>query len=258
MSAVGGARFLVLRGRFGMSEELAGLDRIAEPFRTPVRQYAGLIREIADDKAKALSLFGAIVAGMFDPKRHAIKNVLVLEAVDLSILRRLATYGAKLGKDRIAAPLIMTPDYVKSSLDTFPLELLEIQQQHLTLFGEDHFHDLAFEDAHVRLQCEREMKAVLIGLRQGLLAAAGQQKLLGALELSVGEALMRTFRGLLWLKGQRQAKSAVEMIAEVEKITQRQLPGVRLALEPSAADGWIEFESLYRDVEALGKAADAW
>ena len=33
-----------------MSEELAGLDRIAEPFRTPVRQYAGLVREIAGDK----------------------------------------------------------------------------------------------------------------------------------------------------------------------------------------------------------------
>ncbi|MHC4236096.1 MAG: hypothetical protein ACYSUQ_13350, partial [Planctomycetota bacterium] len=110
-----------------MAEELAGLDRITESLRLPIRQYAGLVRDIAGPNAGALTLFGPVVAGVFDPKRHAVKSVLVLKAVDLSILRRLAEHGAKLGKARISAPLIMTPQYIKASLDTFPLELLEIQ-----------------------------------------------------------------------------------------------------------------------------------
>ncbi|MHC4063474.1 MAG: hypothetical protein ACYSUI_03085 [Planctomycetota bacterium] len=241
-----------------MAEELAGLDRITESLRLPIRQYAGLVRDIAGPNAGALTLFGPVVAGVFDPKRHAVKSVLVLKAVDLPILRRLAEHGAKLGKARISAPLIMTPEYIKASLDTFPLELLEIQQQHLNLFGEDHFGDLTFDEAHIRLQCERELKVVLIGLRQGLLAATGKEKFLGGLEMNLGEALMRTLRGLLLLKGQRQAKPAVAVIAEVEKITERKLLGVRQALDASATHGWSEFESLYRDVEALGELADAW
>ena len=77
----------------------------------------------------------------------------------------------------------MTPDYIRSSVDTFPLELIEIQQMHLTLFSEVSFDELTFQDGHVRLQCERELKALLIGLRQVLLASAGEEKFIGVLEV---------------------------------------------------------------------------
>lgn len=241
-----------------MAVETAGLDRVAEAMRGPIERYAGLVQELAGEQAKALTLFGAIAAGSFDDSRHTVRNVVVLGLVDLGILRKLAEHGTKLGKARIAAPLIMTPEYIKASVDTFPLELIEIHQNHVVVFGEDYFEGLTFEDANVRLQCERELKTVLIGLRQGLLAAAGREKLLAAFETDVGEELLRTLRGLLWLKGQRGAKPAVEVIAEIEKITERRLAGVRGAIDASAPRGWGEFEAFYRDVEALGEIVDAW
>lgn len=241
-----------------MVEEWVGLNRVVASMRGPLQEYVSHVKELAGPNAKALTLFGAVVAGSFDPSRHTARNVLVVDHIDLSMLRRLAERGVRFGKARIAAPLVMTPDYIKTSLDTFPLELIEIHQQHLTVFGDDYFQDLSFDDAHVRLQCERELKAILIGLRQGLLAAAGQEKFIGALEMDVGEGLMRTLRGLLWLKGRKEAKPATEVVAEVEKIADRKLMGVRTALDSAAHHGWDEFERLYRDVEALGKIADAW
>ena len=171
---------------------------------------------------------------------------------------RIALQGVKFGKAGITAPLIMTPDYIKTSLDTFPLELIEIGQHHLTIFGDDYFNDLNFEDKHVRLQCERELKTILIGLRQGLLAAAGREKFIGALEVDIGEALLRTLRGMLWLKGDRAAKPSAEVLAEVEKIADRKLSGVRAALDASGHHGWDEFDKLYQDVEALGEIANDW
>ncbi len=241
-----------------MTDELVGLDRVIEPIRGPLRQYAGLVRELAGSNAKALTLFGAVVADAFDPKRHTARSVLVVDRVDLAMLRRLSEHGAKLGKANIAAPLVMTPEYVKASLDTFPLEMIEIKQQHLVLFGDDHFQDLAFQDVHVRLQCERELKVILIGLRQGLLAAAGREKFISALDAQVGDTLVRTLRGLLWLKNRRTGKPATEVVDEVEKIVERKLSGLRTALDPAAQHGWDEFERLYQDVEALGEAVNAW
>ncbi len=232
--------------------------RVAQPMHKPLREYAELIRELAAASAKGLTLFGAIVAGSFDASRQTARSVLVLDSVDLSILRRLAEHGGKLGKASIAAPLIMTPEYVKTSLDTFPLEFLEIKQQHVTIFGDDYFEELSLTDAHVRLQCERELKAVLIGLRQGLLAAAGREKFIGAMEMDAGEGLMRTLRGMLWLKGQKESKRAADVIVEVEKIADRKLPGISIALDPTARHGWAEFENLYHDVEALGEIANGW
>ena len=241
-----------------MTQEATGFDRVVAPMRKPLEDYAQLVKELAGANAKALTLFGAIVAGSFDTDRHTARSVLVVDRVDLSMLRRLAQHGVQLGKARIAAPLIMTPEYTKASLDTFPLELIAIKQQHVTIFGEDYFEGLSFEDGHIRLQCERELKAILIGLRQGLLAAAGREKFIGALEVDVAEGLMRTLRGLLWLKGQKDGKPATEVLAEVEKTAERKLAGVRIALDPAARHGWDEFESLYHDVESLGEIANGW
>jgi len=241
-----------------MAQELAGLDRVVETMRQPLQDYTQLVQGLAGANAKSLALFGAIATGSFDASRHTARNVLVVTRVDLSMLRKLAEQGTRLGKSSIAAPLVMTPEYIAASLDTFPLELLEIHQNHLVVFGEDHFNDLSFDEGHIRLQCERELKTVLIGLRQGLLAAAGREKFLGALEVDAAEGLMRTLRGMLWLKGQKDPKPAPDVLTAVEKIAGRKLAGVRAALDRAAHHGWSEFESLYCDVEALGEVADAW
>ncbi len=241
-----------------MSTEFKGLDRIIEPMRQPIQRYAEQVRALAGDNALALTLFGAIAAGSFDMHRHTVRNVLVLGSVDLEMLRRLAKEGAKIGKARISAPVIMTPTYIEASLDSFPLELIEIHQCHITLFGHDHFETLSFTDAHVRIQCERELKTILIGMRQGLLAAAGREKLIATVETDVAETLIRTFRGLLWLKGQKDARPAVQVISDVENIIGRQLAGLRAALSVSEPHGWDLFRTLYEDVEAVGKIVDAW
>lgn len=234
------------------------LGRIVEAMRQPVRNYSDLVRHLGGENARGLTLFGAILSDSFDVQRHTVRSVLVLERVDLSLLRRLADQGVKLGKAHITAPLIMTPQYVKESLDTFPLEFLEIVQHHVTVFGEDVFADLSFSDADIRLQCERELKTILIGLRQGLLAAAGRDTFLSALQKDIGEALMRTLRGLLWLKGHKEPRPARDVLDQVETLTQSGLSGVRTALDPDAEHGWSQFETLYRDVEGLGEMVNGW
>ncbi|MFQ5491203.1 MAG: hypothetical protein ACE5GE_10810 [Phycisphaerae bacterium] len=241
-----------------MADEMTGLDRVVSSLREPLRAYAGLLREIHGAGALALTCFGAATTDRFDPQQHVVRNVLLLDKVDLGALRRLAEYGSKLGKQQIAAPLIMTEPYIKASLDTFPLELIEIQQTGVTLFGEDHFKALEFEEGHIRLQCERDLKALLIGLRQGLLAAAGREKLIANLETGVAEPLFRTLRGMLWLKGQKTPKPATETLSEIEKLADRKLSGIRTAMDARATHGWAAFESLYQDVEALGRLVDGW
>ena len=109
-----------------------------------------------------------------------------------------------------------------------------------------------------RLQCERELKSILISLRQGLLAAAGRHSFLEAVAIELGEKLVRTMRGMLWLKGRKEAKPAAAVVAEVEGLTDRRLDGVRAALDSGADHGWSEFEKLYEDVASLGNTVDGW
>ncbi len=241
-----------------IATETSILDAIIEQLREPVSDFSDLVQQLSGSNAESLTIFGALAGGSFDPKRHTVRSVLVLDKIDLDLLRRLAEEGERLGKSGFAAPLIMTPDYIAASLDTFPLELIEIHQCHVNVFGTDHFGDLKFEDHHVRLQCEREFKSILISLRQGLLAAAGRENVLEAVEVDIAEQLVRTLRGMLWLKGSRDAKPAPAVVDEVSAMIDRRLDGARAALDPHVRHGWEAFQKLYQDVAAVGDIVDAW
>ncbi|MFH1419954.1 MAG: hypothetical protein ABII12_16900 [Planctomycetota bacterium] len=232
------------------------LTQTAESMRSALAGYTELVQRMAGDNLAGLTVFGAVLLPEYDPSRSAAASVLVLNKIDLKLLHNLAEQGAAFGRDHIRAPLVMTPDYINASLDTFPLEFLEIQQRHATLIGRNFFDDLAFEPDHMRLQCEREFKRILIQLRQGLLAAAGREKLLGELEAAVGDELIRTLRGLLWLKGRKEPLPRPEVLAEGEKLVDGSLSGLRTAIQQYGEHGWAEFTGLYEDVEKLAKVAD--
>ena len=95
-------------------------------------------------------------------------------------------------------------------------------------------------------------------MRQALLASAGREKALGAIEADVIERLMRTLRGLLWLHGQKEGLSAKQSLEQIEQSTQRSLPGIRQALHGGAQRGWEEFQALYQDIDGLRTFVDAW
>ena len=241
-----------------MSDPTLNLSPIINAMQAPIRCYAERIRELGGTNALTLLLFGSLAAGTFDLGRHTVRNVLVLQSVDLDMLRQLAKDGAKLGKDRIAAPLIMTPEYIEASVDVFPLEFIEIQQRHLCVFGPDHFEGLTFHPTHVRLQCERELKTLLISMRQALLSAAGHEKLFKTIEADVADRLMRTLRGLLWLNEKKEGLSVLQTIEEVEQSTKHPLPGLRDAIQETGQHGWTEYQTLYHEIDALRKLVDAW
>jgi hypothetical protein len=234
------------------------MERVVAPMRERVGSYARLIQALFGESGKALTVFGSVLIDGFNVDRDTVRSVLVVERIELPLLRRLADRGAKLGKTGVAAPLIMTPAHIRTSLDTFPLELMEIQQRHATLFGQDYFSELTFNNAHVRLQCERELKRILIAMRQGLLASAGRERLVPVMGKDAADDLVRTLRGLLWLKGHKEYMDAAGVVTEIETLTTRKLPGVRTALHPATTPGWADFDRLYLDVETLGEIVNAW
>ena len=220
-------------------------------------QFTQALLELAGDNLLGLSAFGGWLET--DPffENTPARSVAVLKRVDLKMLDRLASSGAKFGKSNISAPLMMTPEYIKSSCDVFPLELLEIQQLHTPIVGEDHFAELTFAQGDVRLQCEREFKGELIQLRQGLLAAAGRHKLLPELCRACAARIVRMLRGVLLLGGVSPApKLTREIVKQAAETTDRPLDTLaRIVATPSEID-FDAFERFYTEVDGLTSYVD--
>jgi hypothetical protein len=242
------------RGAAG--EQLPDLSQVPEPLRAPLRQFATRVQELAGDNALAWTLYGPAIAEP-DP-RHAIHSMLVLRGVDLDMLRRLAAEGPNYSRVKLAPPLVSTPKLLKTSCDVFPLELIEVQQKYVVALGEDFFSGLKFADRNVRLQCERELQVLMIGLRQGLLAGAGKEQHMGLLRHHWSHGLLRTLRGMLWLKGAKDWMPAKGVLEAVGTHVNRPLAGIRHAVAATEPVNWPAFQNLYADVESLETAVDGW
>ena len=139
--------------------------------------------------------------------------------MDLTFLEFLAPLGKKYGKKKIAAPLIMTPEYIENSFDVFPIEFLNIELLHHTVFGEDIFQDLVINNSELRHQCERELKVKLIGLRQGFISASGNQGILAKGFADSFAGYMPLFKTIIVLQGKVAPRNNTEIITILETLT---------------------------------------
>jgi hypothetical protein len=225
---------------------------IPEARRAGVERYVAVVRRVVGDAALGLAAFGPGLAG--ERARHPLDSVLLIARDDLELLRRLGREGGALARDLVAPPVILTPEALSRSRDTFPLELIEIAETRVPLSGDDRFGDLEFAREHVRLQCERELKSVGVGMRQRVLRAGGDVAALRPHELA--DAAVRVLRGLLHLQQAPPQRHAPEVITVAQQTLGRPLPAIRAAWSGEA--GWEAYAALYAEVEALGALVDGW
>ncbi len=231
-------------------------EGLPEPAQGPVKDLVALIAHLAGDNLRGIAVFGRVCTSDYVPETTLVRSVVVLGGMDLLLLDRLRRQGLRLGRRHLQAPLMMTPAYIDESRDTFPLELLEIQQLHAMVFGPDVFASVEFEPRHMRLQAERELKGELINLRQGLLSSAGKDKLLWPLCLEALTQTLRVLRGLCWLKKAPCPPGDRALLEAAQKLTGIDLSALGGVCEGSGRMDFVSFQQFYRDVERLSDYVD--
>ena len=184
--------------------------------------------------------------------------------MDLQFLEDFAPLGIKYGKKRVSAPLIMTPDYIKDSLDVFPIEFLNIKILHYTVFGEDIFDDLEINPSDLRHQCERELKVKLIGLRQGYLSSSGNAKILTEGFMNTFAGYIPLFRGIIVLYDQQAPKDYNKVLTTLQEMSGVNTAVFRTVLNLKKEREKLSiqklntlFEDYYEAIEKLGDLVDA-
>jgi hypothetical protein len=184
------------------------LAPLRSEIRDAVRTFAEKLIEKLGENLKSITIVGSSLTEDFVPGKSDINSVLVLAKQHLGSLNALADMARSMRKKKLAAPLLMTPAYIRRSRDVFGIELLDFQLIHQTILGDDPFAELSFAKKDVRLQCERELKAMLIRLRQGYIAAAGQKRLIRDILISAVSGLVPLLRAMLWLKDSNRPSQA--------------------------------------------------
>lgn len=165
----------------------------------------------------SVTLYGSAAGGDFNPETSDINLLLVLKDTSLAELEKSADIQEKWMKKRFTRPLFMDPAYIARSLDSFPMEFLNMKGCYKVLAGEDVLGPVNIDPGHLRLQLERELKGKSLHLTQEWLNTGKKPKLVKMLmEISMRD-FAAVFRALLFLKDAPIPKQRMELFSAVSK-----------------------------------------
>ncbi len=197
------------------------LDSLRQQVRSSIETFAEKLIEKLGENLQSITVVGSSLTQDYKHGISDINTVLVIDKPTLLSLDAIAGLAKPISKHKISAPLLMTTAYIERSIDVFGIEFLDFQLTHQTILGSDPFATLTFDKKNVRLQCERELKAMLIRLRQGYIAAAAHKKLIRDILISTTKGLAPLLRAMLWLKDinrQAEAQQTFKKTADVFSI----------------------------------------
>jgi hypothetical protein len=166
-----------------------------------INDFVSRLRAAAGANLESVILFGSAVAGDFHPEFSNVNLFCVIRDSSFASLQSLAPAVKWWNAQRQPPPLFMTRDEIERSTDVFTIELLDMQQHHRVLFGEDVVQGLSIPGSLHRLQVEYELREKLALLRQHLLLASGNDSRMWELLLRSVSSFATLFRHALIVLG---------------------------------------------------------
>jgi hypothetical protein len=141
-----------------------------------ITEFVERVRGAAGANLESVILFGSAVSGDFHSEFSNLNLFCVLRDSSFSSLQALAPVAQWWDREKQPLPLFMTRDELTRSTDVFTIELMDMQQHHRVLFGDDVLKELRIPLHLHRVQVEYELREKLILFRQQLLLTAGNKR----------------------------------------------------------------------------------
>jgi hypothetical protein len=181
--------------------KLKNLVKLPEEVAKLIEPYLSKLLDIYGSRLESAVVYGSATAGDFVAGKSNVNIAIVLDRVDVETLGKALRTVSDGRRRRIVAPLFLTRSFIERSSDVFPLEFIEIKDNHVVVFGEEIFSALAIDQSNLRLQCEEQLKGAILRLRQAYLELGLGKKGIEAILIDSLTSIIPAMRGALRLKG---------------------------------------------------------
>ena len=183
-----------------------------------LNEFVQRARNAAGENLQAVILFGSAASGDFEPGFSDLNVLCVLRDASPAALLAMSDVARWWARQKQPPPLVMTRQELERTTDVFTIELLDMQQHHRVLFGEDVVAGLQVPfDLH-RVQVEYELREKLVLLRQEYLLAGGKDRVVWQLMLHTLPSFITLFRHALIALGKPPTAGRREAIEALGKV----------------------------------------
>jgi predicted nucleotidyltransferase len=185
-------------------------------------EVLNLLKRIYADQLGSVIVYGSFVKESFTPGSSDVNLLIVLSKSEENRIRSIGREGYSLFKRYNITPLILSETEFKNSADVFPMEYLDLQENHEVLYGRDVTGDLVIGKENLRHEVEHQLRGSLVSLRQLAIAADRKRPFWkGAVRRELQRwygSLAAILRGVLRLKADATApQDHRELVSEVNR-----------------------------------------
>jgi hypothetical protein len=187
---------------------------------TKLTDLVSRMKEFAAENLESMILYGSAARGDFK-EGHSDLNVLcVLRSVAARELTRVTPVVHWWCKDQNEpAPLFFTAEELRQSADVFSIELLDMQDGRRVLYGTDVIDGIPVPMNLHRVQVERDLRTLLLKLRQHYLLTGQKESELRAAEAKSASSVFALLRHALIAFDEEPPVSAPEVFARIAALT---------------------------------------
>jgi len=186
--------------------------KLSGQYKNILRSFTQGLKDIYPEELVSLILYGSAASGEFVDKHSNLNLLAVLKNTDLEVIKKSAQL---IRKFKLINTLFLTENYIAHSRDIFPIEFLDMQENYFVLYGKDVLKDIQVDIHNLQFQCEQELKAKLLKLRQAYLLLNNNLPALRSLLFISFTSILHILRNLLRIKGRTPSYLKHEVLKEL-------------------------------------------
>ncbi|MBN2416443.1 hypothetical protein JXO52_11405 [bacterium] len=239
------------------------MGNTAEKLTAVSHAFMKQIEDLFGNAVISVIRYGSSVTGDYVPGTSDINFLVVLTEEGISRISDVRPYLKRWKAKGVSLPLFLTDAYIRSSLDSYPVEFLNMRNSYRLIWGKDILAGLTIGKQDLRLQCEREVKGYLLRLRQEYIRSGGSRKLLKRLIAESLAAFAALLRAMLFIAGAEipdKRHAVIEAACKTYSLDHGLFTRLAAAADPGSGKLPVDFDKLMeayiREVTKLSRIID--
>ncbi|MGB2635987.1 MAG: nucleotidyltransferase domain-containing protein, partial [Candidatus Acidiferrum sp.] len=187
---------------------------------TKLEELVSRLKEAAGKNLESVVLYGSAASGTYRPGTSDLNVLCTLVTIDVHELQLLAPVVLWWTREeKEPTPLFFLTEELQRSSDVFPIESLDVKRAHRVLFGTDPVADLDIPMNLHRVQVERDLRLLLLRLRQHVLHAGNNELEYTAILKKTASAALTLLRHTLLAFGEEPPAEPFLLFERIAALT---------------------------------------
>lgn len=184
-------------------EAIKNIDQLKVPdsVKKDLVEFLNQILKLYSDDLISIMAFGSSTTGDYVENASDINLMIVYSDLNITDLNSVAQVSKAWLKKRSFSPRFISMNNLTSSSRFFQIDMLEMKDMHITLYGKDLFNDLAIVKTSLHWQLSYEIKAMRMRIKQQFWKSCGDELFMRRILLERFTSITHLSRVLLHLQG---------------------------------------------------------